>query len=122
MITIILIGIYIITIFLGRYFDIKTCIHIYQIHYKQHLIYWMWFIPVINIWWPFLNYVDHEISTRKKDIKHNKFINWFFVGINYQTKESKKCEKEFDEFFNKTRSVDSNTIKKVKEQLKYTNQ
>jgi len=56
------------------------------------------------------------------DCKHNKFINWFFVGNCYQTKDSKRAEREFDEFFNKTRSVDNNTIEKVKEQLKYTKQ
>jgi len=79
----------------------------------------LWFIPVFNLIYPLLTYIEYEINTRKKDIKHNKFINWFFVGVNYKANHEIKFKNEFDKFFNKTRSVDSNTIEKVKQQLKY---
>jgi hypothetical protein len=92
---------YITTIFLGRYFDIKVSQHINNIHYKTYLHYGLWFIPVLNIWMPFVIYLDHEIDTRKKDVKHNKFINWFFVGYNYKSKHDKQYEKEFNEWWNK---------------------
>ncbi len=100
MIVILIILIYIVTIFLGRYFDIKVCIHIHQIHYKTYIIYWMWFVPILNLFIPFLYFIDHEISTRKRDIKHNKFINWFFVGVNYKTSQEIKDINEFNKSFN----------------------
>lgn len=111
---------YIITIFLGRYLDIKAQTHKDPIHYKKYIMYEIWFIPLLNILFPLFTYLGHEINIRKLDIKHNRFINWFFLGVNYETNHEKYLHKEFDEFFNKTRSVDSNTIDKVREQLKYT--
>jgi C4-dicarboxylate transporter len=98
MITLIIL-IYIATIFLGRYLDIKVQIYIHQIHYKTYIEYFVWFIPIINLVVPLTNYLGHEIETRKLDIKHSKFINWFFVGVNYKTKENKCIDKELDEFF-----------------------
>lgn len=98
MITLLIIVVYIGTIFLGRYLDIKVSIHINQVHYKSHLMYGFWFIPAINILYPLLNYIEHEISCRKHDIKHNKFINWFFVGVNYKAKHEKIFNKEFDDY------------------------
>jgi len=98
MITLIIL-IYIATIFLGRYIDIKVQIHIHQIHYKTYIEYYVWFIPIINLAMPLTNYLGHEIETRKLDIKHNRFVNWFFVGVNYKTKESKQADHELNEFF-----------------------
>lgn len=90
---------YILSIFIGRYLDIKLQIYKDPIHYKGHIVYGIWFIPIINILMPFVEYIDFEISCRRTDCKHNAFINWFFVGINYKTKASKKADKELDEFF-----------------------
>jgi hypothetical protein len=55
---------------------------------------------------PFLFYTSYEIETRKKDVKHNKFINWFFVGANYKTKMEKRFDKELDDnFYKKEQTV-----------------
>jgi len=90
---------YLLSILLGRYFDIKVQILKDPVHYKGHIMYGAWFIPIVNLMMPLIFYIDYEISCRRMDCKHNKFINWFFVGRDYQTKESRQAEKELNEFF-----------------------
>jgi len=99
MIIFILIISYLLSIFLGRYLDVKIQIYKDPIHFNRHIMYGIWFIPLINIIIPVLYYFEYEIDFRRKDIKHNKFINWFFIGINYKTKESKQAGKELEEFW-----------------------
>lgn len=100
MITIFIILLYIATIFLGRYLDLQVSIHRNQIHYKKYITRWSWFIPIANILYPSLLYIVHEIDTRMMDVKHNKFINWFFIGINYKANLDKRFEKEFNDYIN----------------------
>jgi len=90
---------YLLSIVISRYFDIKVQILKDPVHYKGHIQYGMWFFPVANLIIPLIDYLNHEISLRRNDCKHSKFICWFFVGRNYQTKDSKKAERELDEFW-----------------------
>jgi len=90
---------YLLSVLISRYLDIVVQLHKDPIHYKGHIVYGLWFIPVCNLIFPLLDYLGHEISCRRMDCKHNKFINWFFVGRDYQTKEERQANKELDEFW-----------------------
>lgn len=104
--TLLIILIYLATIFIGRYLDIKVCIHINQVHYKSHLVYGIWFIPLFNLIIPLISYLAYEISCRKMDVKHNKFINWFFVGVNYKAKHERKFNKDFDDYMRSKEEIE----------------
>jgi hypothetical protein len=99
MTVLIFIAVYLLTIFIGRYLDIKVQIHQNPVHYKQHIQYGKWFMPIVNILYPIVVFIAYEIENRRMDCKHNAFVNWFFVGRNYKTKQDLQYEKELDEFF-----------------------
>lgn len=71
-------------------------------------MYGIWFIPLMNLIMPLTFYVDYEISTRKQDIKHSRFINWFFVGVNYKTNQEIKNQNEFDHMFQSEHKIEHN--------------
>lgn len=98
---------YLLSILVSRYFDIKIQIYKDPIHYKGHIQYGLWFVPFANLVIPLLDYLNHEISCRKNDCKHNKFINWFFVGRDYKTKQDKHYERELDEFWKLKKKIEN---------------
>jgi hypothetical protein len=87
---------YVISVFIARYFDVKVKFYIHRIYYKNKINYTYWFIPGFNIVYPLMVFIDYRIMIYNK----SKWFNWFFVKYEYRLKKERELLKDFEREFN----------------------